>query len=234
MWRVPKIWEGGDVWIIGGGPSVPKQFGVSDRIIQGVIEGTTPPSAYSPYMEYLHNKHVIGINVAYMIGNWMDIIFFGDKGFFLTHQADLAKYPGLKISCHHTVATYNWVKELGRDSRKKNKGISINPSLVCWNGNSGGAAISVAANAGAKRIILVGFDMKLSDSNRQHWHDHYNRGVIVNKRYNTLPFERHLRGFKEIDVDARKRGIEIINACPDSTIVEFRKTTVKELMNECS
>lgn len=100
IWQVPRMWEGGDVWIIGGGPSVPKQFGIPDEVVQDVIKGISPPSVYSPYMSFIHDKHVIGINVAYLIGNWIDIIFFGDIGFFLKHQQGLASFPGLKVSCH--------------------------------------------------------------------------------------------------------------------------------------
>ncbi len=45
MWTTPKIWVGGDVWIIGGGPSIPKLFKVPDSIIQDVFAGNLTPSA---------------------------------------------------------------------------------------------------------------------------------------------------------------------------------------------
>ena len=72
IWSVPRMWEEGDVWILGGGPSVPRQFGIPEKVVQDVINGISPPSVYSPYMKALHDKHVIGINVAYLIGNWID------------------------------------------------------------------------------------------------------------------------------------------------------------------
>ena len=241
-WEVPKIWEGGDVWILGGGPSVPKQFGIPDEVVQKVVKGTSPPSVYSPYMVSLHDKHVIGINVAYLIGDWMDMVFFGDSGFFLSHLQGLAKFPGLKVSCHPSVQKYDWIKYTPR-SGSQPRGISENPKMVSWNGNSGAAAISIAANAGASRIILLGFDMKLDETNKQHWHDLYGRV----KRLNTgnkrrggrvkpfhYPFDRHLRGFPVIAQDAKKRGIEILNACPESAIKEFSKFTVKELLYDNS
>ena len=233
IWQVPPIWEGGDVWIIGGGPSIPKQFGVPDEVIKSAIEGTSPASVYSPYMSYLHDKHVIGINVAYLLGDWLDMVFFGDIGFFLKHQSGLASFAGLKVSCHHSVEKYGWVKYTPRDT-KHPRGISDNPKMVSWNSNSGSAAISIAANAGAKRIILLGFDMKLDGEKKQHWHDAYGRIANRDKRDPRkpihLPFDRHLRGFVEIAKDAQRRGIEIINANPDSAITQFRKFTIKELL----
>ena len=233
IWQVPQMWEGGDVWIIGGGPSIPKQFGIPDELVKKVIEGSSPASVYSPYMSVLHDKHVIGINVAYLLGDWVDMVFFGDIGFFLKHQVALSNFPGLKVSCHPSTSKYDWVKCTPRDT-KRPRGISDNPKMVSWNGNSGAAAISIAANAGAKRIILLGFDMKLDDEKKQHWHDLY--GKIANKDKRDprkpihLPFERHLRGFAEIEKDAKRRDIEIINANPDSAITQFKKFTIKELL----
>jgi hypothetical protein len=183
-------------------------------------------------MVAIHNKHVIGINMSYKIGNWIDVVFFGDSGFFLREREDLAAFPGLKVTCHPTTRSEDWVKYLGRDSSHP-KGISPNPKLVSWNGNSGAAAINMAVHAGAKRIILLGFDMKLGKDNVQHWHDLYKRGPVPEndqRRFRKLPFPRHLLGFPSIAEDAKKLGVEIINACPDSAIECFPKFTVKELL----
>ena len=228
-WEVPKIWEGGDVWILGGGPSVTKQFNIPEKVVQNVITGTSPLSAYSPYMKAIHDKHVIGINVAYLIGDWIDMVFFGDSGFFLSHAAGLAAFPGLKVSCHSGVSKYHWVKFTPRD-RRHNLGISSVRSMVSWNGNSGSAAISLAVHTGAKRIFLLGFDMKMSGE-KQHWHDVYKRiGNQSKKRMIKLPFHRHLVGFAQIAKDAGKMGVEIINVCPDSMIPQFRKVNLKDCL----
>lgn len=230
IWQIPRVWEGGDVWVMGGGPSVPGQFGIPDKVVHAVVSGTSQPDVYSPYMSRLHDKHVIGINVAYLLGNWVDFVFFGDKGFFLKHQERLSKFPGLKISSLPRTNDMNWVKYLPRD-RGHPRGISTSSRMVSWNGNSGSAAISVAAHAGAKRIILLGFDMKVDATARQHWHDLYGRYANRNPDKKTrIPFHRHLRGFPEIAKDAKRKGIEILNACPDSAIECFRKVTVKELL----
>jgi hypothetical protein len=228
------MWEGGDVWIIGGGPSIPKQFGVPNGIIQQVCDGTSPPSVYSPFMEAIHDKHVIGVNMAYRIGDWIDMVVFGDGGFFLYEQNNLAIFPGLKVSCHPDARSEIWVKYLSRDTSKPN-GLSGNPTMVSWNGNSGAAAINVAVHTGAARIILLGFDLNVIPNKTQHWHDLYKRGTINSNdqrriRKVAATFERHLSGFPVIAEDAKKLGVEIINANPDSAINCFPKFTVKELL----
>ena len=231
-WIVPKIWEGGEVWILGGGPSVIEQFNIPKRVVQNVLGGQAPPSAYSPYMKSIHNKHVIGINVSFLIGNWMDMVFFGDSGFFLGQQNNLANFPGIKVTCHPHAGKKDWVKYLARDNSHP-RGISSNPRMVSWNSNSGSAAISLAAHTGAKRIILLGFDMKLDDESKQHWHDAYHRlaSLTENTRNKALPFNHHLKGFPEIAKDAKKMGIEILNASPDSAIDVFEKVNVKDLLS---
>jgi len=224
------MWEEGDVWIIGGGPSIPREFNIPETIIKSVVNRRAPPSIYSPYMAAIHDKHVVGVNVAYLLGDWIDLVFFGDKGFFLRHQEGLSKFSGLRVSSSPIIRDLGWVKYLPQD-KNHNKGISTSPRLVSWNGNSGAASISIAAHSGARRIILLGFDMKLNEAKDQHWHDVYGRGKARDeKKVMKMPFHRHLRGFPEIAKDAKRMGIEILNASPDSKIECFRKVTVKELL----
>ena len=236
-WIVPNIWDGGTVWIIGGGPSLTEQFNIPDEVVQQVRKGEAKPNIYSSYMEVLHDRHVIGVNAAFMIGNWIDMVFFGDKKFYTMYAKQLASFRGLKVTCADYFSNLRGAKEniryLAKD-KQKTWGISPNPKMVGWNSNSGAAAISVAANAKAKRIILLGFDMKLDEKQNQHWHNAYKLKGTSGKK-NTLiklPFKRHLKGFSAIAKDAKSRGIEIINASPDSAIDVFKKMTVEEILNE--
>ncbi|MFA5655958.1 MAG: hypothetical protein WDA37_04370 [Dysgonamonadaceae bacterium] len=226
-WLVPKIWQGGDVWILGGGPSVPKLFGIPKEIIDKVHSGELPESSYSPYMKFLHDKHVIGINVAYRIGDWIDMIFFGDTGFFRQHKQYLANWKGLKVSCAPQKEKIDdWVKIVDRDT-KKPRGISSNPCAVSWNKNSGAAAISLAVHTGAKRIFLLGFDMRYDETHEQHWHSVYKRNIVESKK-NKSPFHQHLIGFTQIARDAGKLGVQIYNVSPNSAITTLPKITLEE------
>jgi len=232
-WSVPLMWEGGDVWIIGGGPSVSTQFKIPANLVGRVRNGESPMNALSPYMKGIHNKHVIGINAAYRLGDWIDIIFFGDNGFFLSNYNELAVHPAMKVTCWPNLSgLYPWVHCVARDP-EKTKGITKAVGKLSWNGNSGGAAISVAAHAGAKRIFLLGFDMTLDpNTSHMHFHDAYKRGSIVEpERLMKLPFDRHSIGFQDIAVDAKEMGIEIYNVNPASGIESFPKISLSEALN---
>lgn len=226
-WNAPALWQDGECWIIGGGPSMPEQFDVPKDIAEQAMARQLKPSAYSKYLSAIHNKHIIGINNAYQIGEWVDVVFFGDCGWYKVHQKSLAEFPGLKVTCCPRFANKpkqnsHGVKYLSKDPNKRH-GISMDSSKVSWNSNSGSAAISLARHFGVKRIILLGFDMCLNGQKISHWHGNHGNKT-------RSPFPRHMRGFAQIAKDAEQEGIEIINASPNSAIQQFRKVSVKELL----
>jgi hypothetical protein len=226
-WSVPKIWNGGDVWILGGGPSIVSQFKIPPDIVRGVMEKRLPMSAYSPYFKSIHDKHVIGINVAYKIGNWIDMVFFGDGKWFVKEKEELEQFPNLKVGSTSQCIKYLWCKYISRDNSKL--GISSDSGKVCFNYNSGASAISIAANAGAKRIFLLGFDMQYVSGER-HFHREYSNGKPANLKKARRSFSLHLKGFPKIKEDADKRGIEIYNVCPNSAITCLPKITLEEAL----
>ena len=233
LWKAPPIWKDGSCFILGGGTSLPRVFGTPEDVISRVMTGGNP-NEYSAYLSPLHDKHVIGVNNTYRIGDWIDVLFFGDCGWYLPHRNGIAKFPKLKVTCCDRFANKpleqcEGIKYLAKD-RQKTRGISNDPTTVAWNSNSGGAAISLAAHFGVRRIVLLGFDMALDNKNVSHWHgSHLPAGQRVKPR-RAPPFGRHMKGFPDIAKDAKQRGIEILNCSPISAIVEFPKVTLKEVL----
>ena len=231
-WRPPSIWKDGECWILGGGPSVFRQFEIPDDVIRSVTLRELPPSTFSEYLSPIHDKHVIGINNAYQIGTWIDILFFGDNSWYLVHRHKLIEWPGLKVTSGNRFergprGKQERIKYLARD-KSHPLGITQKTSFVSWNRNSGSAAISLAAHLGVNRIILLGFDMASDRSLKiTHWHGSHGRPGDKKKRE---PYKGHLKGFPAIARDAEKRGIEIINASPKSAIRDFPRVAVKELL----
>jgi len=235
MWKIPRMWQGGECWIIGGGPSLLHQFNIPKELIEAVYSGQATIDQYSPYLSSLHSRHVIGVNMAYRLGDWVEVVVFGDRGFYLKNRRDMARYPGVKIGCHPSfdkpLFQQEGVKTVPRDKRKPS-GISSRNGYVSWNNNSGAVAINIAIHFGVKRIYLLGFDMDVLDGN-QHWHNLYGKNKSrKNGKPRKLPFTRHKKGFSTIKKDADNLGVEIINCSPSSTIQEFKKMSVKEILNE--
>lgn len=224
--KIIPIWKNETVWIIGGGPSILKQFNIPDDIINGVKQKTLPMSRLSRFMKSLHHQHVIGINATYLLGNWVDIVFFHDEVFFQDHKETLLKHPGRLMTCNNRFLNRpeERVEYIPKD-RTKVLGIHTDATKISWNYNSGAAAISLAAHLGAKRIILLGFDMGGGSTPETHFHTEHS-GYLKTPP----PFWKHLVGFPVIQNDANARGIEIINCSPESAIKEFQKMSVKEAL----
>ncbi len=224
-WIPPKIWKDGECWILGGGPSLPRQFGVPEELVREVRQGRKPVTAYSPYLSPIYNKHIIAVNNAYMLGDWVDVCWFGDNSWYLVHRLGLIRFKGIKATCNIRFEKPEprreaRLKYLARDSKRF--GITTKEGHVSWNGNSGASAINLAYHFGAKRILLLGFDMQ-KDGNATHWHGGHDPHVEP-------PFKRHKTSFAYIKADAERLGIEILNVNPDSAIDEFPKVRLEDVL----
>jgi len=192
MWRVPRIWNGGTCFMLGGGPSL--------RAID---------------VDRLRGHHVISINISYKIAPWADAMFFADCRWLPTHGDGLVDFPGLKVTCCSQHVNKPGIKVVV----KKNApyGLARDPHQLFWNLSSGACAIGLAVHLGARRIVLLGYDMRRVDE-RNNWHDDYPK--MTGKRIRN-PYPRFLKPFPAIAAALNDRNIECINATPGSELREF-------------
>jgi hypothetical protein len=173
----------------------------------------------------LHSQRVIGVNQAYKLGPWVDVCYFGDCGWYALNSPQIRGYAGLKITSCGRCPEKGW-PDVHRVRRTKQHGIeSDHRDAIAWNNNSGASAINVAYWLGAKRIVLLGFDMHLDRAGKKNWHADY-RGEQVTPAI----FEKHLRGFPQIARDAGQLGIEILNATPDSAVTVFPMVKLEDVV----
>jgi hypothetical protein len=215
---VPKLWPGSTIYIIGGGPSINDVdlSTIHDERIIGVNNAYGDPMTDA--------EKVIGMH-PYQPRGWVDVCWWGDLKWFRWHRPYLRQFKGLVMHCNENtnMAKINWVKQIRR-SRAKAVGLEKSPSVICWNKNSGTSAINLAYHLGAKRVVLLGFDMRVVDNRKNYHADH------IGER-NINPFDRYLPAFKAVAKDAEKFGLEIINATPNSAIQEFPITTLEDFLN---
>lgn len=217
IWIPPKVWQDGGCWIVGGGPSIREVFGI-------------PNGKYSDIGDYfkpIHNRHIIGVNNAYKLGNWIDILFFGDGKWYRENKVTVKDFPGLLVSCSAEFEKSKIIKYVPRDNKHK-RGISTKKGKISWNRNSGAAAVNLAYHLGAKTIFLLGFDMDYGANGFTHWFGSY----AGDGQFSTVvpPFETHLKGFAQICADAKKLGLEILNVNLSSKIEEFPKITLDQAL----
>jgi hypothetical protein len=199
-WKVPEVWTGEDAYVIGGGASI---FGKD--------------------LTQLADRKCIGVNDAWRLGPEVcDYVFFGDATWYEVNRFDLKDdFPNPVVSsCESMLKYYPDVLTLGL----RTNDLSDDPRYVAWNGNSGSAALNMALLLGAKRVFLLGFDMKPT-GDRWHWHD-------CPREPNPRCFWRYTQHFTRIRLVAEQKfpDREIIVVGLDSAIEEFKKVPVDEVL----
>lgn len=89
--------------------------------------------------------------------------------------------------------------------------------------NSGAGAIILAAQNGAKKIILIGYDAKKSDDGKAHWHEDHPKSMGNAGEVNNWP-----RKFN--DMVSVLDGIDVINASRDTALTAFRRDTLENAL----
>jgi hypothetical protein len=223
------MWEGGEAWIIGGGASMPRIFGVPGNIISDVQEGRVPYKVYADYLKPLYDKNVIATNTAFKLGSWISVLYYCDKQFWLANRDSLAEFHNLKVTDvgnmpprfeeeHHNI------KKMKRDNAA---GICEDPGMIKWNRNAGGGAINLAYHFGVRRILLLGYDMKADRNGKTHWHT-----GEPNYKHPTpdRTFVRFLKMYPFIKRDADRLGLEILNVTDNSALDVFPKVKLKDIL----
>lgn len=144
-WTPDKEWDEEDAYVVGGGPSL-RNFDWS----------------------LLHGKNAIGCNSAYILGAAVvPIVVFGDHEWWdkIGHEGT-ARYGGRVVGAvRYKLRPCPWLLTMERQE------FGLGTSWLGWNGNSGSLAVNLALILGARRVFLLGFDMRLGGEGRANWHD---------------------------------------------------------------
>ena len=103
------------------------------------------------------------------------------------------------------------------------KSSGLHTDALGWNGSTGATAINLALLLGAKRVYLLGFDMKLSVKGTPNWHD-----KLIDKPSATIYF-KFKEGFVHVarDLSSKFPGREVVNVTDDSDLNVFPKISVE-------
>ena len=146
----------------------------------------------------------------------VDMIYACDYE-WLQEYGQKASYIDVKVTQNYRAALdYNWAYV----ESKNGPGLGFG-DVINTNKNSGAQAINVAVMCGAKRIALLGFDMRLVGKQR-HFFGDYSGSMNKASNYNSW-----IQRFKDIKKDAKRYGVEIINCTKDSELKCFRYEPIK-------
>jgi hypothetical protein len=195
-WTPPRFWEGETVLILGGGPSL-KEVN----------------------LEPLKVFRTIGVNQAWKLGDWIELIIFGDVKWWRwtvlnggKNREEFFKHPSIKVTNCEWFYSHKMkpkgIKVMGRPGTAWTK----KPGFLGWPLNTGGAAINLAGIVGAKRVLLVGFDGKAGGEEGNNWHDDYPEKLPDPKGTYSI----YKSPMKKLYDAATRDGVEVINCTPNS------------------
>ena len=197
LWVPIPIFKNCTVAILGGGPSLTQnQVNAVDKY------------------------PVIAINDAYKLAPWANILYGCDAKWWKWNEPFFrGTKVGLKWDAVKGVFHSGWNDVERRDvlalASTGVDGLEDAPNGLRTGTNSGYQAINLAVHLGAKRILLLGYDMK-SSGGRSHWFGEHPDKVEP-------PYSTMLMHFPSLVEPLKKRGVEVINCTPDSALNVFKK-----------
>lgn len=193
--KVEKLWPGETVVCIASGPSLTKQD-----------------------VDFVRGKaRVIAINTSYQLAPWADCLWACDSRWWQWHQG-AKDFKGLKFAL--TKASAAWGVTVLKNTGTN--GLETNPQGLKNGRNGGYQAIGLAVHLGAKRIVLLGYDMQKGPKGEQHWHpDHPNKMGPDYRKWLGL--------FETLVQPLAKRGIEIVNCTRSTQLDCFPKASLESV-----
>jgi len=166
------------------------------------------PSMTPQVADAVRSVPSIVINDTFRLAPWAALLYAADDAWWQANPDALA-FPGLKV----TVGSVPGVEQLRNSG---STGFDPNPECLRTGGNSGYQGVHIAAQAGAARILLCGFDMTALKG--AHWFGPHRHGLV-----NTAPetYARFIRRFADLKAALDARGVEVINCTPGSALKCF-------------
>ncbi len=165
---------------------------------------------------------VLGVNCAYQLVE-LDALIAVDLMWWKKYHADVkARCPGLETvtqdaSAHKQFGLTTRIRGSARDG--------LGTEEIRTGGNGGHAAVSLAFLFGAKKILLVGFDMRLGPNGEKHFHQDHPKPCIQ-----TQLFSQWRKRFESTARDLKKLNIEVVNCTPGSALEWFPMSTIEEAL----
>lgn len=171
------------------------------------------PSLSPDQVDYVQGKaFVIAINDNWEIAPWADMLYACDAKWWDWHPQAATEFQGWKLTQDEETAL-----RLGIDCIECNKeaeGLSDNPRMIHGGLNSGYQALNIAYLLGARKIVLLGYDMKISRNGSAHWFgDHPDK---VRSTY-----ESFIEKFPSTLPQLRRAGCEVFNCSTDTALDAF-------------
>lgn len=156
---------------------------------------------------------VIAINDAYRLAPWADVLYAADRKWIDWHDG-VPSFTGPKFSIEggSTPATTRPGWTVLRNTGFV--GLELDPTGLRAGFNSGYQALNLAVHLGARRILLLGYDMAPAVDGRSHWFgDHPDKMPS--------PYDQMRAAFATLVEPLAELGVEVINCSRQTALLTF-------------
>lgn len=178
------------------------------------------PSLTAEDAAYCRDKAtVVVVNDAWRFAPWADVLYSSDLRWFPFHQW-VPEFSGIKVAMdlqHPGVVT---LRNTG------DKGLEVQPHALRTAKNSGGAAINLAVHLGAKRILLLGYDMSPTNG-KAHFFGSHPSGLRNSKEQNYFLFRQLIASMV---APLHALGITVVNCSRQTALTCFPRKPLREAL----
>lgn len=157
----------------------------------------------------------LAVNESWRLCPWADALYACD-GAWWRKCGGVPEFKGLKLTYEAAAARQFGMDRV--DIERGNNALLVGGRIVGDGGNSGFQALNLAINWGAKRVLLVGFDMTIAGG--EHWHGRHPTGL-------NNPRQQNINRWLSADWSAPS-GVEIVNCNLESALNAYPKMSFEE------
>lgn len=170
---------------------------------------------------------MIAINDSWRLFPAANVLYACDYEWW-EKKSGVPEFKGVKISQDPKIDRYRPRWGIRRVKVVRNQDMLLTGTLgvIGWGGNSGFQALNLAVQFGARRIALVGYDMRLDLGS--HWHGAHGQGLNNPTAPNVDRWRRVTDAASEI---ITMLGVQVFNLSPISSLVNFPKMSLDEVLS---
>lgn len=182
----------------------------------------TGPSLTGDQLDIVYGSKcpTVAVNDNYILCPWADIHYAADLKWWRWHEKDALKFRGTSLTVDRQAAIdygLYWVPY------EKHDGLSTNPEYIHTGSNSGYQAINIAYLMGARRIVLIGYDMQVAKNGASHWFGHHPDKLISG-------YGSFIAKYRTIVPQLDALGLEIINCTINSALDCFPRARLEDAL----
>jgi hypothetical protein len=168
------------------------------------------------------HARAIAINDAYKLAPWAFCLYAADKKWIDWHDG-VPSFRGSKYSIESSDTTTRPGWTVLRNTGFL--GLETDPKGLRAGFNSGYQAINLAVHFGAKRIVLLGYDMAPNHGGPSHWFGEHPDKV-------PSPYPQMREAFESLVEPLEANGVEVVNCSRRTALTAFPCRSLEDVFAE--